>query len=130
MYFYAENISTESVRIRASFPASGAVFYGASAILNPSNSSSNANPAARPFDLASGFYSASHPVTQDPETGANVFSNLQLSGPFLLAHDGAPGMVQARAWQQISGLGDVGCVNTGINNSSYQPNTTVEFVPF
>jgi hypothetical protein len=130
LYFYVENISTVSVRTRASFPASGAAFYGASAILDSSSISSNTNPSTRAFTLGERIYSASPPVTLNPETGEYQYSFLQLSGPFLLAHDGAPGMVQARAWQQISGLGDVGCVNTETNNSSYQPNTTVEFVPF
>jgi hypothetical protein len=130
LYFNAENITTVPIRMRASFPASGAFFYGASATLDPSNSSQNANPVARSFQLSTVFYSTSPPVTQDPDTGSDVFNYLQLSGPFLLAHDGSPGMMQARAWQRISGLGDIDCSNSSPNNPNSQPNTTVEFVPF
>jgi hypothetical protein len=113
-----ENISTSSIRIRASLPAAGAVNWGLTATLEPSTA------PQQNFALSQYAYSTWVPTTVDPQTNETQFTFGEVRGIFFIAHDGSPGMIQARAWQRIDGL-TVGCASAFV-----PPNSIVDLIPF
>ncbi|MCE2722748.1 MAG: hypothetical protein ACK511_11900 [Burkholderiales bacterium] len=60
-----------------------------------------------------------------------MYTSTQLKVPVLIAHDGSPGTVQSRASLRMNGV-TLGCANIelGNANTSFVPNTTVEFLPY